>query len=161
MKKFRLVLFISMFFVSGIYAERAPFRIGGHAGTSMMSPEGYSFNIGVQADYPIIHDISVFKELRGGFDFMYTDNFKNCVSFNTFTYAKWLIPIGQKNIAPFAQTDIGLSVFAVDDTMRVSPYSGIVAGVSFKIGHLYIDSGFKFGYPYIWGADLAVGYSFN
>ena len=70
MKKFRLVLFISMFFVSGIYAERAPFRIGGHAGTSMMSPEGYSFNIGVQADYPIIHDVSVFKELRGGVDFM-------------------------------------------------------------------------------------------
>lgn len=151
----KIVLMCAALFVSSALFA-LPFSFGANFGTNMESTDGYAFQAGVHADYAVL------KMLRTGVQFD-VSMAKNSMAYDPTVYAKLYLPFGFKHLVPFVRGDAGYTVLITEK--QEEPYKmfsgGVSAGVRMEFSGFYLEPRASFGYPYLWGADLAVGYSFK
>ena len=81
------------------------------------------------------------------------DKLQNHESYGLFRY---YLPL--KTRGPFAQADLGFTVFHEDSGSTGTILVAAEAGWRFNLGHhWYIEPAFRGGYPVAWGASLRVG----
>jgi hypothetical protein len=158
MKKFLLALVLASLAVWS--ASALPFSFGGGFGTDMNAPSGYGYTVNgsLHADYEI------FRGLKAGASFSIGGVPGRTLAYVPTAYAKWYLPFTFGTyFTPFVRADAGVSVMYTDAAQDASVFfcSGGSAGIQFKISGFYAEPRVSFGFPYLWGADLSIGYSFK
>jgi hypothetical protein len=150
MKRISLI-YLLLCIAGGIYAlESAFIGISGEANGN--SKEG----IAAGGALTVALDINRYFSagLKTGY-FSNLDNLyviENAVLFRFYPITK--IPL-------FLQADIGVSFLQEDDMFVPVFLGGLNAGWRFNINNFYIEPVVRGGYPFIWGAGLNIGMSFN
>ena len=136
-------------------AEKKGIRAGLQIGTNMEQSDGYTFILGIQTDTALIPDT-----LLLGTQMDWTFSHSGYTA-NPSMYLEWLTPLHVANVmTPYLKGNLGMYTLHENDETKDGMLAGLEAGLSFDLGPVYLEPGFLFGYPYMWGCTLRAGLSF-
>lgn len=65
------------------------------------------------------------------------------------------------NVTPYGQADLGVSIKRYRSVGTSSFLGGMTLGLRMPIESIYIEPYVRDGYPFMWGAGIAIGYVFK
>ena len=158
MKKFLLTLLLTSLALRS--ASALPFSVGGGFSTDMNAPSGYGYT----ANGSLHGDYEIFNGFKTGASFRIGGVPGRTLSYVPTAYVKWYLPLTFGTyFTPFVRADTGISVMYTDAAQNafVFFYGGVSTGLQIKVSGFYAEPRLSFGFPYLWGADICIGYSFK
>ena len=135
--------------------EKREVRAGLQMGTNMEQSDGYTFVLGLFADTAIVPDV-----LLIGSQMDWTFSHSGYTANPSF-YLQWLMPLHVGNVmTPYLKGNLGMFTLHENNQTTDGLLAGLEAGLSFKFNKFYLEPGFQFGYPYMWGAVVRAGLAF-
>jgi hypothetical protein len=96
--------------------------------------------------------------LAAGFKITISRDRAKITAFEPEVFFRWYLA-NFAGISLFAQGGIGVSCLQEPVNSRFIPLGGAAAGARILLKSFYFEPCLRFGYPFIWGAGLAVGYT--
>jgi hypothetical protein len=157
----KLRLFSIVFLIclaGGIYAEDVT--------PSSSSPSTFFIGLGPEINAHTREGVAIGGAIAGGFEFDsqfaiglkagFFHNMDTLTTIEPLAFFRYYLPFG----GVFVQAEAG-SVLYFEDGETYSAFSGgLLAGLRFNFSDYYVEPALRFGYPYMWGVGVMVGYRF-
>jgi hypothetical protein len=144
-------------------------KISAPANPETTETRHYSFGLGAELNTNAETDGSVGANISGekGINAYFALGLRAGVSydFRSFStvepefFLRWYALALGTRAKLFIQADSGLSIIMADDKTTGVFLCGLAAGLRVTFGHLYIEPYARGGWPFLWGAGLALGWT--